>query len=240
MRELQQITKEILNKGKLVPGNNLVLVRVKSNEGRKTKAGIIVGFNNEVQYVEGSGSHMADMAEVHGTVVQVPEWLYYQVGDSSSMTWKTRMQLEVGDEVWFNFIASTHANGFEVEDSMYLFIPYGDCLVAKRGEAVIPLNGYVLLSEVKKEEVSFLYLADVDKIDTHRGIVRYVGEPNMEYRVDAFSDDIDIAEGDLVQLKGGFTPFRLERQSYFNDFGDMLIVVQRRNIDLNYGKHKEV
>ena len=237
MRKTETISRYQLSKLRLVPDSNFLLVRVKSNEGRTTEAGIIVGFNDDVQYAEGSGSHMADMTEVHGTVIQVPDKLSYAKDDPYSMSWKTEMVLRSGDEVWFNFIASAHSNGFDIDGEMYLFIPYADCLVAKRGETVIPLNGYVLLSEINKNETSkVLYLAEDDKVDTRRGIVRYVGEPNAEYRVDTFSDNIDIQEGDIVQIKAGFTPFRLERQKYFADFGEMLLVVQRRNIDFNYGK----
>jgi hypothetical protein len=196
-----------------------------------------VGFNEDFQYAEGTGSHMADMTEVHGTVVMCPERLFYEKNDPHSMTWKTEMMLRVGDEVWFNFISSSHATGFIIEGDYYLFIPYGDCFVAKRGEEVICLNGYVLLEEVEKEAVSFLYLSEASGIDTKRGKVRYVGEPNAEYRLDSLSDEIDITEGDIVQIKAGFTPYRLERQEYFADFGEMLRVVQRRNIEFNYGKN---
>ena len=237
MRKTEKITRRTLSKLRLSPDNNRVLLRVKPNEGRTTKAGIIIGFNDDVQYAEGSGSHMADVAEVHGTVVRCPDKLYYRRDRADSMMWKTRMMLREGDEVWFSFISSSHASGFDIDGEMYLFIPYGDCFVAKRDGEVIPLNGYTLLSEVKKEDKTFLYLADTDKIDTRRGIVRYVGEPNSEYRIDGISDDIDIEAGDLVQLKNGFTPYRLERQEYFADFGEMLWVVQRRNIDFNYGKN---
>lgn len=236
MRGIQTISKALLNKLRLVPNNNLILVRVGSNEGRTTEAGIIVGFNDDIQYAEGSGSHMADMAEVHGTVVKCPDKLYFNVDDPYSMSWLTIMALRIGDEVWFNFIVSTHSNGFTIDGEMYLFIPYADCFVAKRGEEVIPLNGYVLLSEVKKEQVSkVLYLADTDKTDVRRGLVRYVGEPNKQYRLDSLSDDIEITEGDMVQIRSGFTPYHLERQKYFADFGDELLwVVQRRNIEFVY------
>jgi hypothetical protein len=236
MRGIETTSKAILNKIRLYPYNNLCFVRVQPNEGRTTKGGIIVGFNEEIQYAEGSGSHMADMAEVHGTVIKCPVGLRYDKDDPSSMSWKTKMMLKEGDEVWFNFISSAHANGFLIDGDYYLFIPYGDCFVAKRGEEVIPLNGFVLLSEVKKEEVSFLYLAEADGVDHRRGRVRYVGEPNAEYRLESLSDEIEIAEGDIVQMKAGFTPYRLERQEYFADFGEMLWVIQRRNIEFNYGK----
>jgi len=237
MRKIEELSKSLLSKMRLTQGNNLVLVKVPTNEGRTTKGGVIVGFNDDVQYAEGPGSHMADMAEVHGTVVMVPDRLYYKKDDAYSMSWKTRMMLEEGDEVWFNFIASSHSDGFKIDGEMYLSIPYADCLVAKRGEEVIPLNGYVLLSELTKQEVSkVLYLAETDKVDLQRGVVRFVGEPNEEYRVETFSDDIDIQKGEVVQIKAGFTPFRLERQTYFADFGEMLLVVQRRNIDFVYGK----
>jgi hypothetical protein len=180
---------------------------------------------------------MADMAEVHGTVVRCPDKLYFNVDDPYSMSWLTDMMLKEGDEVWFNFIASTHSNGFTIDGEMYLFIPYADCFVAKRGEDVVCLNGYILLSEIKKEDKSFLYLAETEGVDQRRGKVRYVGEPNKQYRLDSLSDDIEIAEGDIVQIRSGFTPYHLERQKYFADFGDELLwVIQRRNIEFNYGK----
>ena len=235
MRKTRQITKEQLSKIKL--GTNLTLVHVQSNEGRKTKGGIIVGFNLDVVYGEGTGSHAADVAEVHGRMVKCCDKLLFDKGDPYTMGWETSIQVQEGDEVWFNFIASTTCDALEVDGELYLLLPYSDLFVAKRGETVIPLNGYVLLEEVKKEEVSFLYLAETDKVDQKRGIVRYVGEPNRSYRVEAWSDDIDIAEGDLVQLRSGFTPYRLERQKYLADFGEILMVAQRRNMDFNYGKN---
>lgn len=235
MRQIRSASKSQLSKIKL--GTNMVLVHVESNEGRTTQGGIIIGFNLDVVYGEGTGSHAADAAEVHGVVFKCCDKLFYQKDDPYTMSWDTDIMIQEGDQVWFNYIVSTHTVTLDVDGEMYLLIPYGDLFVAKRGETVIPLNGYVLLEEVKKEEVSFLYLAETDKMDQRRGIVRYVGEPNREYRVDAFSDDIDIAEGDMVQLRSGFTPYRLERQSYFADFGEMLLVVQRRNIEFNYGKN---
>ena len=104
MRTLAELPKSLLKRMRLANNNNLVLVKVPTNEGRTTEAGVIVGFNNDVQYAEGSGSHMADMAEVHGTVVKAPDKLYYSKDDPYSMSWKTEMMLKEGDEVWFNFI----------------------------------------------------------------------------------------------------------------------------------------
>lgn len=236
MRTTTEISRTLLSKMKLAPNSNFVLVRVKSNDGRKTDGGIIIAFNDEVQYSEGSGSHMADMAEVHGTVVLCPDKLYYNPEDPYSMSWLTDMAIKVGDEVWFNFIASTHCSGFIIDGELYLFILYADLFIAKRGDEVIPLNGYVFLTEVKKETTSFLYIAGEDKVDMRRGVVRYVGEPNREYRISSFSDGIDITEGDKVQIRSGFTPYYLERHEYLADFGEKLLVVQRRNIEFSYGK----
>ena len=55
MRTTEQTTRELLAKMKLVTGNNHILVRVKSNEGRTTEAGVIVGFNADI------GSNVLDV-----------------------------------------------------------------------------------------------------------------------------------------------------------------------------------
>jgi hypothetical protein len=173
---------------------------------------------------------------------KVPDKLTFGERDGD-IPWETEMELEIGDMVWFNLIESKNAVELSVDKKILRIIPYQDVYCAKReywvdkwtgkkDTKVIMLNGFVLLEQVSLPKLSKLDYFSEDKIYTDRGIVRYLGKPNKRYVRPDYVDNIDIKEGDLVFIQAGYTPFPLERRTYFSLFNKnkLYYVIQRRRL----------
>ena len=230
-----KLSKKEFDSGEVPYISNHVLVEmVFSSDGVKTKSGIIVGFNKDVNYAEGSDAHDANLQEVWGVVARAPEKLYYNEDDPDSMEWECDMELEVGDKVWGGIIEFANAQEILCEDKLYKLIPYADLYVAKRGEQVIPLNGYILCQTVKCRKMSDLDYFSEMYVDQTRCIVKYVGKPNKRYKSDNMVDFADLRPEDEIVLVPR-TPFQfLERKTYMSAFnGDNLyIVLPRRKVSM--------
>lgn len=217
----------------VLPLNNHVIVEMLYNsEGITTKGGIIIGFNKDVVYAEGEDSHAADLQEVCGRVWKAPDKLYFSPGKQGTMEWDTDMEIKEGDMVWFGLIEAHNAMELHCEGRVFKILPYSDLYVAKRGNEVICLNGYVLMQTVNKMRISDLDHISEKQIDKTKGVIRYVGKANRRYISKNFADHKDIREGDIVLLDPRARPFLLERKPYLAQFdGDNLyLVIQRRRI----------
>jgi hypothetical protein len=225
-----KISREELNHGE-IPMNQVLCEAFYSAEGAKTKSGIVYGFNTDVLYGSEDGldtsSHIADLAETCLRVYKTPQKLYFDKDDVKSMDWECDMDLRAGDLVWTNPIEAKNATCVECEGKLYKFIPYQEHYVSlteywdlrkKIGQKITCLNGYLLCEQVNKESLSALDVLNNDKIDPRRGIVRYVGKPNKQYKDQSLVDFPDIKEGDLVVFDRRCSPFLLERQLYSAKF----------------------
>jgi len=243
-----RLTRKQFDEGGLVFPSNHVVVEVSySNENAKTKAGIVVGFDKDKIFAEGTEAHAADLMEVYGTVAKVPEKLYFDMDDPKSMEWETSQELKVGDTVWFSIIESANAIEILVEDKLYKVMPYADLYVAKRivFENSIPevwtivLNGLCLCQTVTHKKISELDFISESKIDITKCIVKYIGKCNKRYKNPNNVDHQDLKVNDLVLLAPR-TPIQfLERKKYMARFnGDELyIVVPRRKIVAVLDRH---
>ena len=241
-----KLTRKQFDEGDLVfPANHVVVEVSYSNENAKTKAGIVVGFDKDKIFAEGTEAHAADLMEVYGTVVKVPEKLYFDMDDPKSMEYETEQELQVGDMVWFGLIESANAVEILVEDKLYKIMPYADMYVAKRfgriwrgvggatGEdIIIPLNGLCLCQTVTHKKISELDFVSESKIDITKCIVKYIGKPNKRYKNLNNVDHQDLQVDDLVLLAPRCPIMYLERKKYMARFnGDELyIIVPRRKI----------
>lgn len=172
--------------------------------------------------------------QVINRVVAVPDRLKrLPIDHNCFMEWETNMELEVGDQVWVNYLAILKAIEVDVDGEKCKLVPYSKIYFALRREAVIALNGYVLVEPIPEPEVkTSLILMSEPKEKKTEGIVRYFGVPNTCYydpttgdRIDA--EECDIEEGDHVVLKRGFYS-KIENELH-QSFGNYLIV-HRRNI----------
>jgi co-chaperonin GroES (HSP10) len=185
-----------------------------------------------------------DYVPVIGKIRVNPLSLYYDRKDKAaqrSVEWLQDIETAVGDIVWFNYMYSID-NGillYTREDidnkinRVYLMIPYDKLYLAKRGDEVIMLNGYILIKPDIVETFKSDYLITPElcsKYSDIRGIVtKYIGKPNKEY-ISEMKDDygIDVKEGDKVLLE----PYNIFLEDkYFLKFdGNEYYVVQRPDI----------
>jgi len=206
-----------------------------SCEGYTTASGIIIGVNVDAIYEHGVESHAADMTEVYGRVVRVPEILPYSKNDPNGMSWNPEMEIEVGDYVWFNIIISRNCSEIVVGDRLYKVITYEDLIAAKKGGIdgeIIPLNGNCLIEPIKEQSLSKFDILSSNKTDIHKGIARYVGKPVIEYQTPLNYDHKDVQVGDLVTFDKNYVPYYLERKKIMAEFDDdnLYFVAQRRRI----------
>lgn len=151
---------------------NQVVIEFNPTENEKTASGIYTPAKSTVD-------SRAEHANRMGTVVTVPKYLYFKKEDHShSMRWKTDIQIEPGDKVWANF---TTINDFQyrANGKYYKTVNYEDLVVAKRGNRVITLNGYLLI-----EPYYFTRkVLDYEKkfIDMTKGTIAYLGKENQDY-----------------------------------------------------------
>lgn len=235
---ITDVTREQLDEG-ILPVNHVLVEAEEPQDGRKTKGGIICGFNEDVVYAEGSDSHAADMVVPYGKVYKLPESLYYNEDDNNSMNWETEMELQVDDMVWFSIMESYNAVTLRCEGKLYKILPYADLFVAKReywvdkwsgstkrATKVICLNGIVLCQTLNKKKISELDHVSESQIDPTRAIVKFIGEPNKRYKHPSYNDHKDLRVDDEVLLANRTSLLFLERKTYFSAFnGDNLYVV---------------
>lgn len=242
------LTEEEFEKIEVNPYNNLVYVELIRQGEKKTSSGIIYGFNEDVQYAEGNENHIADVADVYGKVYKRPEKYYYKKNCSFSPSWRTTIEIEVGDLVWFNPLIAVNCTEIHVNQRTYKLIPYDDLFVAKRTvrkqgltmghglmiDQIICLNGYCIVEKVKQKSLGSLDVLSNTKTDETRGIIKYCGSCNTEYDNPRWVDIEDLKEGDEVLFMKGHQPIPLERKSYNATFDDgkLYYAVQRRFITM--------
>lgn len=240
-----KISEQEFERGNVPSWGNVIVVEMQhSAEGYTTSAGIIVGFNTDTIYADGSGqykddkeSHAADLAEVYGRVVRVPDQLSYEKEDLNHMSWLPEMEVEIGDYVWFHPLISKNCVEIIVGHKKYKCIPYEDLFVARKGGLdgdIVPLNGHCLLERVFDTPKSELDVTSSKKVLQDRGRVAFVGKPNIEYQNETVGDILDVQKGDIAYFTPGYTPIFLERKAFMANFdGDNLYyATQRRRIAL--------
>ena len=258
-KEVYQVSKEIIDNLKLIPGNNKVLVRTFiRNEDKETDAGILT---NPIIYDQNRGQHANRVYEV----IKAPKELRFVKGDKEKNyvesihkkngftppDWDTDVEIKDGD-----IVISTKRAAFGVtyqcEDKEYKFLNYSDLYVALRParkrnwkdkgrkrflfddelivDEIIPLNGYLICEDIiEKNKSDILWTPDEDRIKY--GKVAYCGKPNKQYYSDVYSDCAEVDVGDVVMKKKSRIHKDLEGEIHKFFYKDKdLFVMQRRDI----------
>ena len=243
--------KSIKEVGRLLNCRNQILIKRKyKNDEHWTPSGIYI--------IADSTFRPALHADRIGEVIMVPDELFYHTHTyarypygGESMPWDCEMELEVGDIVVHTFMERHDIMNIEVEDEpgeLYRMMPYDDIYVARRGDQIIPLNGYCLCEEVEKEKPSSIIetiefnLAMEqqigENIDHKIGKVAYVAKPNRAYRNNSTGIERDLdgnAEvniGDTIIKRRGDIHIRLEEDIHkrFFDNPVLYFIIQRKDI----------
>jgi co-chaperonin GroES (HSP10) len=152
------------------PISNMVLVRI----AKKTDIdnyGFLVwkGTGNAVQ-------HSERVVEI----IRIPKTLYFNPKDrSKSLSNKTTIEIKKGDIAIINHLEALNSWIFKFNEEEYYLIRYDSIVVIKRGNKIIPVNGYVLLEE-SKDTLKFLEFEKV-VVNKRYGYIKYLGKINQDY-----------------------------------------------------------
>jgi len=188
--------------------NNQVLIKIT----RRTDE---IEYGNLKLYYDNSFDDYRN-AVVTGTVMSTPDKLRFGPG---GMHYKTEMELQKDDMVWFHFMSFVNAMPgenqdivkkyeCEGEDWYCILVNYGSIFIARRDDKIIPLNGYCLVEPTKGEDIwksNVLIQSGLTKeFYKHSetfGVVKHLGAPIEKYVKDAYPpDDDSLNEGDTVVL----------------------------------------
>lgn len=205
------------------PYNNILVKRIKQDDEIK--------IGDKMYSYDNKFNELKNITII-GEVLGVPDNIIYDKMDyEHSMEWETSMELKVGDIVWFTYMAIK--NALDGNDPKSIdgnpFIPYGSCVVAKRGDEVICLNGYVLVEPLDKDKLPFeLSPMYEDNKNLNIGVIKHIGSVNKNYFDESMDDDI-YSVGDLVMFED-INNILLEYDShrYFED--KQLFRMQRRDL----------
>ncbi len=209
------LTEQEVNNMTLI-ANNKVLVKIEvKNTERKTKGGIIMIAETDTDWQK----------EIHanrwGRVINVPKRLIKE----KYHLWTTECELQRNDLVWFDVMISENCDTIITELFTYLLIDYFSLHVAKRGDEIIPLNGYQMFDVVADESESVLAIK-THKLDARYGVLKHKGSLN-KYLYGGLDDDERIQVGDKCVFT--LPPVMLE-SDYHAVFGEKLRISQLYNI----------
>ncbi len=210
--------------------NNRVLVEVDQlrYETTKTKSGLELYIDD---------THILHQYTVrHGIVAQLPKRLtFWEEDKESGLAWRTEMEIEVGDTVWFTGMSSHSGEKLSFKGKKYILIHYQDLYVAKRGNKVIPLNSNILLEPIKETVKALSYEKVIDRTTVAK--IAFIGRLNTEYEFEDREDDEDLETGMTVFIKD-MVPRWLEMEPYLHFDGNRYMVCQNYEIR-GYIKNKK-
>jgi co-chaperonin GroES (HSP10) len=163
----------------------------------------------------------------HGKVVRVPDKLTFWDTDKTGITWKTTMDVKVGDVVWFYGITSHSSEKITFEGKKYIFVRYDDLYIAKRDNDIICLNGNVLMKPLYKTVKALAY--EKEEVDTVFAEIYKVGKINLSYQNETMMDDPDLRVGMKAFIFGMAVRY-LEMKPYLFLDGNQYLVCQNNEI----------
>jgi len=139
----------------------------------------------------GEGRHM----ERTGKVVSVPEKL-----TTKKHKWKTEVNVQKGDYVWFSSSSFSGAHKFYSGDRRFALLDYHQLYMRQRDGEDEMLNGYCLAEKVKQPAPSNIIVAPKDKYFDN--VFRLFNRgAQIDYEQDIYYDDPRFKTGDLVRAR---------------------------------------
>ena len=236
-RRIVKVSQEEVDNMVMNPYSNCVLVKVKIEE-RTTASGILLDFTDGAVIEQLAGNkeeystYLADAERISGELVRIPDRLY---PDDDYLPWHSDIECELGDTVYFDYYDSINSVTFAVGDCEYRVLPYSALYVAKRGNKIIPLNGYNIFEDIREKKKSDLEIES--KVAELKGRCIYVATP-VRFCNPKQTDDMELEVGDIVEFRKGFKKVFLERQWYFATFDESKLYFRahRKDIAYNHGK----
>lgn len=127
------------------------------------------------------------------------------------MQWETPNEIQEGDYCVYSYEAAMYALDpvnsrlfVDHEGDAYFILDYEDLFVVKRGDHIIPVNGYLLVSPIEEKTDSAFKILRTDNNSATMGTVAHVGVRNSRYlygsitRDDVFDGEENISPGDVI------------------------------------------
>ena len=169
---------------------NYVVVGFDPDQNLKTHSGIYAPLRSVDRETA------ADYAPRVGTVVKLPNMLYYDKKNfATSMRWKTDIELEIGDQVWMNHLTVNDFQ-FKWEGKHYKLVLYEDIVCAKRGDGVVMVNGYILCEPISVKKKALVF--EKEAVSFQSAKIKYIGKPNAGYQDPKRKDPEGLNVGDVV------------------------------------------
>ena len=155
---------------KLIETNNMLLVERTSDTTKYQGTDLYTAKNWS------RGTH----GERFFKAVKVPKQVYFNPKYSKkSNLFKTEMEVQVGDTVFINQIESLNSWTYSFEGKIYHTIKYDNIVCVVRGGKIIPVNGFILVSPVKKSRKALAH--EIEYMAMNEGTVEHMGKPNKDY-----------------------------------------------------------
>ena len=230
-----ELSKEELDNIKLI--NNKVLVKPVIDTRKKRLGNTDITLDIDIDWDE--DAHSRRVVEI----VRNPEKLSYsqKYKSRSSMSWETEIEVLPGDIVWVRSLAAIGNDDTQLtmiisEGDTYYLINYEDFIVAKRGEEVICLNGYILVQPNREDYSYYKYVFVPSSISSEATakswVIKYFGKPNKSYKrglKEDFNDDIFVNQEVCISKKKIPYPLENTLHSLFNG-NEEYYFIQRSNI----------
>jgi hypothetical protein len=177
-------------------------------------------------------------APVSGIVRRVPDALKYDP-NSPILDFDVDMEVREGDFITVEFhevysaIANSEQRRVKVGEAECLLVRYDRLIGARRGEKVIPLNGYVFAEALPAELHSEFEILELKKKQHHgnAAIVRHVGQKVRRYywNRDIGGDTVDLVPGDKIYFVN-YADVAVEHEHHRKMFDTMMFKIHRKHI----------
>ena len=176
-------------------------------------------------------------------IIKTPRKLIYSenVNSKVSTSWETTLEIKPGDIVWVKSLAvigNEHTDLIEIncEGEIYYVLRYEEFVVAKRGDEIICLNGYILVEPNRDDfnQYDNVFIPEINRenAEIESWTVKAVGSRNKNYKYGVkqdFEDELFVGQRICVSKKR--TPYLLENSFHSQFDGDKkYYFVQRADI----------
>lgn len=219
--KIYKLSEAEVNRMQLLSENKALVKIVEKNIDKRTPSGLILVSPTDTDW--NPDVHV----DRYGVIVKQVNSLKRK----RNHLWKTTIETEPNDIVWYDYMIGANCDTIITESNEYKLLDYFDLIVSKRGDEIVPLNGYCLFSMVE-DKVNSPLAIDTGKMDARLGILEYAGSCN-EYYFDGLTDDKFLTVGHKCVFKN--PPIMLESAYYacFN-LKKQYRISQRYNINAVY------
>jgi len=155
---------------KVIEGNNMLLVERLQDTSKY--------INSEILVVK--SWNKAIHSERFFKVIKAPKKIFFDPKYQHSVLYDTDMEVIEGDLIYINHLESLNSYIYTFKDKIYHTIKYDNIQCVIRGEEVIPINGYVLLSPIKASRQALEH--KIEYLHPNDAVVERIGIPNRDYK----------------------------------------------------------